>query len=130
VILAGVRTGAVYASGLIVVGAFIGAGGLGDFIFNGISRDDMALIWLGAIPVLGLTLLIFFGLGGISWLSRRNSALGMSLGGGLILILSLYAGYRLVANVYQPCTVDVTIGAKDFTEGQILAVIVKQMLET
>src|SRR6266403_4012832 len=34
VILAGVRTGAVYASGLIVVGAFIGAGGLGDFIFN------------------------------------------------------------------------------------------------
>jgi len=129
VILAGVRTGAVYASGLIVVGAFIGAGGLGDFIFNGMSRDDMGMIWLGAIPVLVITLLIFFGLGGIAWLSRKNSALGMSLGGGLIAVLSLYAGYRLAANVYQPRTVDVKIGAKDFTEGQILAEIVKQTLE-
>ena len=129
VILAGVRTGAVYASGLIVVGAFIGAGGLGDFIFNGISRDDMGMIWLGAIPVLVLTLLIFFGLGGIAWLSRKNSALGMSLGGGLIVILSLYAGYRLAATAYQPRTVDVKIGAKDFIEGQILAEIVKQTLE-
>jgi osmoprotectant transport system permease protein len=129
VILTGVRTAAVYASGLIVVGAFIGAGGLGDFIFNGISRDDMGMIWLGAIPVLVLTLLIFFGLGGISWLSRKNSALGMSLAGGLIAILSLYAGYRLATNIYQPRAVDVRIGAKDFTEGQILAEIVKQTLE-
>ena len=129
VILAGVRTGAVFASGMIVTGAYIGAGGLGDFIYNGMSRDDMGLIWLGAIPVLVLTLLIFFGLGGISWLSRKNSALGMSLGGGLIAVLSLYAGYSLIANAYQPRTVDVKIGAKDFTEGQILAEIVKQTLE-
>jgi osmoprotectant transport system permease protein len=129
VILAGVRTGAVYASGLIVAGAWIGAGGLGDFIFNGISRDDPGLIWLGNIPVLILTLFIFFGLGGISWLSRKNSALGMSLGGGLIAILSLYAGFSLVANAYKPSKIDVRIGAKDFTEGQILAEIVKQTLE-
>lgn len=129
VVLAGVRTGAVYASGLIVVGAFIGAGGLGDFIFNGISRDDSGMIWLGAIPVLVLTLLIFFGLGGISRLSSKHSALGMSLGGGLIALLSLYAGWSLVARAYQPRAYDVKIGAKDFTEGQILAEIVKQTLE-
>jgi len=129
VILAGVRTGAVYASGLIVVGAFIGAGGLGDFIFNGISRDDMGMIWLGAIPVLVLTLLIFFGLGAIAWLARKNNALGMSLGGGLIVLLSLYAGFSLVAKAYEPRSADVRIGAKDFTEGQILAEIVKQTLE-
>src|SRR5262249_53722740 len=91
VVLVGVRTGAVYASAMVVIGAFIGAGGLGDFIFNGMSRDDSGLIWLGALPVLVLTLLLFWGLGGLAWLARKNSGLGMSLGGGLILLLSGYA---------------------------------------
>ncbi len=129
VILAGVRTAAVYASGIIVVSALIGAGGLGDFILSGLSRGDNGLIWLGAMPVLILTLLLFWGLGGIAWLSARRSGLGMSIGGGVIVILSLYACYGLASNAWQPRRADVLVGAKDFTEGQILAEIVKQALE-
>ncbi len=129
VVLAGVRTGAIYASGMIVAGALIGAGGLGDYILNGMSRGDNGLIGLGVIPILLLTLILFWGLGGIARLSERNSSLGMSLGGGLIFVLSAYAAYGLVARAVQPRRDYLIVGAKDFTEGQILAEIVKQTLE-
>src|SRR5260370_40807425 len=91
VVLAGVRSSAVYASGMVVIASLVGAGGLGDYVFNGISRDDAGLIWLGALPVLAFTLFLFWVLGGIAWLSRKNGTLGMGLGGGLILLLSPYA---------------------------------------
>jgi osmoprotectant transport system permease protein len=129
VVLVGVRTGAVYASAMVVIGAYIGAGGLGDYIYNGMSRDDSGLIWLGALPVLALTLLLFWGLGGLAWLARKNPGLGMSLGGGLILALSGYAAYEFVGRAWRPGRAGVVIGAKDFTEGQILAEVVKQMVE-
>ena len=129
VILAGVRTAAVYASGMIVIGAFIGAGGLGDYVNNGMSRADSGLIWLGAVPVLVFTFALFMGLGGLERLSRKNSKLGMLLGGGLILILSAFAVYGMAERAFHPRRADLVVGARDFTEGQILAEIVKQQIE-
>lgn len=129
VILAGVRTAAIAASGMIVFASVIGAGGLGDFIYNGINRDDSGLIWLGTIPVLILTFALFVGLGSLERLARKKSALGMSLGGGLIVLLAAYAVYGLVEPAFTPRTSDLRVGARDFTEGQILAEIVKQELE-
>lgn len=129
VVLAGVRTGAIYASAMVGIGAYIGAGGLGDYIYTGMSLQDSGLIWLGAIPILLLTLLLFWGLGGIASLSRRNSALGISLGGGLIALLSLYAVYGIVERSLQPRRSQFLVGAKDFIEGKILAEIIKQTLE-
>jgi osmoprotectant transport system permease protein len=142
VLLAGVRTGAIYASAMIVIGTFIGAGGLGDYIATGMSRGDSGLIWLGALPVLALTVFLFWGLGGLAWLSAKNSSLGMSLGGGLIVVLSAYAVYGVAEHALQTRPADVVeagnlppgqplvlVGAKDFTEGQILAEIIKQAIE-
>ena len=63
VILAGVRTGAVYAIGIVTIGALVGAGGLGDYIVTGLSRGDDGLILLGVIPILVLTLLVVLGPG-------------------------------------------------------------------
>jgi osmoprotectant transport system permease protein len=129
VVLAGVRTGAVYASSMIAIGSLVGAGGLGDYVNNGMNRDDPGLIWLGAIPILILTLLLFWALGGLHSLAQRNHNLGMSLGGGLIVLLSLYAAYGLAQRALQPRQGVVTIATKDFTEGQILTEIMKQTLE-
>lgn len=129
VMLAGIRTGAVYASGVVVICALIGAGGLGDYILNGMSRGDNGLIWLGAIPILILTLLLFWTLGGLERLAKINNALGMYLGGSLIVLLSAYAVYELGHRAIQPRRTHIVVGAKDFTEGQILAEIVKQTIE-
>jgi osmoprotectant transport system permease protein len=49
-ILAGVRIAAVVSVGLATIAAAIGAGGLGNFIFRGLSMVDHRLILAGAIP--------------------------------------------------------------------------------
>lgn len=58
VIMAGIRTSAVINVGNATLAAFIGAGGLGDFIFLGITRGIDGLIFLGAIPAAILAILL------------------------------------------------------------------------
>lgn len=50
IIMAGIRTATVINVGTATLAAFIGAGGLGEFIFIGISRNIDALVLLGAVP--------------------------------------------------------------------------------
>lgn len=57
-VLEGLRTAAVQSVGLAAVAALIGAGGLGWFIFRGIGQAAPDLIILGAIPIIGLALLV------------------------------------------------------------------------
>ncbi len=57
-ILTGVRTAAVQAVGNTAVAALIGAGGLGQFIFQGLGQAASDLIILGAVPIILLALVI------------------------------------------------------------------------
>ena len=50
IILAGIRTATVITVGVATIAAAIGAGGLGDFIFRGLSMVDNSVILAGAIP--------------------------------------------------------------------------------
>lgn len=63
VIMAGVRLSAVYLIGWATLASFIGGGGLGDFIFDGLNLFRTDLIIGGAIPVTLLALLVDFLLG-------------------------------------------------------------------
>lgn len=60
VILAGIRTATVINVGVATLAAYIAAGGLGEFIFGGISLDDTNMILAGAIPAALLALLFDF----------------------------------------------------------------------
>ncbi len=51
VIMAGVRTAAVMMIGIAAIAAYVGAGGLGELIFSGISRGHQPMIIAGAIGV-------------------------------------------------------------------------------
>jgi osmoprotectant transport system permease protein len=68
VILAGVRVATVIAIGIATIAAAIGAGGLGVFIFRGISVVNNQLILAGAIPAAAIALLADYGIG---WLEKR-----------------------------------------------------------
>lgn len=57
-VLEGVRIAAVQAVGNTAVAALIGAGGLGWFIFQGLGEAASDLILLGALPVIGLALVV------------------------------------------------------------------------
>lgn len=63
VMMAGIRTATVINVGTATLAAFIGGGGLGDFIFLGISRNIDALVLIGAFPAALLALLFDWLLG-------------------------------------------------------------------
>jgi osmoprotectant transport system permease protein len=69
-ILAGVRVATVTTIGTATIAAAIGAGGLGVFIFRGISTVDTTQILAGAIPAAVIALLADEGLG---WVERKLS---------------------------------------------------------
>ncbi|MNJ34402.1 Glycine betaine/carnitine/choline transport system permease protein OpuCB [compost metagenome] len=63
VIMAGIRTAAVINVGTATLASFIGAGGLGEYIFLGIQRNIEALTLMGAIPAALLALVMDYLLG-------------------------------------------------------------------
>ena len=63
IIMAGIRTSTVICVGIATLCAFIGAGGLGELIFRGISMVDNKIILAGAIPAALLALALDFLLG-------------------------------------------------------------------
>ncbi|MBW4572719.1 MAG: ABC transporter permease [Tolypothrix carrinoi HA7290-LM1] len=68
VILAGVRVATVIAIGIATIAAAIGAGGLGELIFRGISVVNNDLILAGAIPAAIIALIADFAIG---WLEGK-----------------------------------------------------------
>ena len=68
VILAGIRIAVVISIGLATIAAAIGAGGLGELIFRGLTMVNNAVILAGAIPAAIMALLADVLIG---WLEKR-----------------------------------------------------------
>ncbi|MDY0884393.1 ABC transporter permease [Dongia soli] len=71
VVFAGLRVAVVNAVGMMTLASLIGAGGLGDMVFRGISTVSWALVLAGSIPVLLLAIIADLGL---RTLERRFAA--------------------------------------------------------
>ena len=71
VILAGLRVAAVTSVGVATIAAAVGGGGLGTFIFQGLTMVNNNVILAGAIPTAILALLADAGFG---WIERRLGA--------------------------------------------------------
>lgn len=56
-ILSGIRLASVYVISWATIASYIGAGGLGDFIFNGLNLYDPVMIIVGTVAVTALALL-------------------------------------------------------------------------
>jgi osmoprotectant transport system permease protein len=63
VIMGGIRISTVINIGTATLAAFIGAGGLGEMIFKGISMNNQNMILAGALPTAILALAVDSGLG-------------------------------------------------------------------
>jgi osmoprotectant transport system permease protein len=76
-ILAGVKTSAVINVGTATIAAFIGAGGYGERIVQGLALNDNALLVAGAVPAAVLALLVQGGFElaerSIPWTRVRNN---------------------------------------------------------
>ncbi|MFH1490635.1 MAG: glycine betaine ABC transporter substrate-binding protein, partial [Pseudomonadota bacterium] len=147
VILAGIRTAAVVGVGIATLSAFIGAGGLGQFINRGLALSSTRLILLGAVPAALLALIVDFSIGAFGWalsperkrdrkkVSKsllRPLALAMPL---MVILAGILSYGTSASNVLQSGISTnarvrpIRIGTKNFTEQIILGEIMAQLIE-
>lgn len=65
IIIAGIKTATVEVIASATLAAFVGAGGLGDFVVLGFAAYDPAILLVGAVPVALLALMAEVGLSGV-----------------------------------------------------------------
>ncbi|QJD95389.1 ABC transporter permease subunit [Mucilaginibacter robiniae] len=76
VILAGIRTATVINVGVATLASYIAAGGLGEFIFGGISLNNSNMILAGAIPAALLAVVFDFLLSLVQKISFKKLKVG------------------------------------------------------
>lgn len=75
-IMAGIRLSAVYVIAWATLASYIGAGGLGDFIFSGLNLYDPKMIIAGTIPITIMALLADYLLGKLEdYLAKKGGHL-------------------------------------------------------
>jgi osmoprotectant transport system permease protein len=131
VILAGIRTAAVWTIGTATLATTIGQPSLGDLIFSGLQTEDWQRVLIGCVAAAGLALLIDGMLALIeAGLARRSR---WRLGTGLALLLAAIAATFLpvpdrgrTASVTEQRVI--IVGAKNFSEQYILARLMEDRL--
>ena len=128
-IVAGIRVAAVVGVGSATIAAAIGAGGLGQYIYRGLSMVDSSVILAGAIPAALLALVVD---GSLLWVERRLSTrrragpARTAVAAAAAVAIVVLAGSALMA-VRAPGAI--VVGSKNFTEQLILGEIVAQTIE-
>lgn len=128
VMIAGMRTASVMSVGVATIASFIGAGGLGDFIFQGISSNNLKYVLAGAIPTALLALFIDIAFRKIESTCMASHKFMKTLcisGAVLVSIVSL----PLLSNLSPSHHPKITVASKNFTEQFILSEMIAQMLE-
>ena len=128
-IVAGVRVAAVVGVGSATIAAAIGAGGLGEYIYRGLSMVDTTVILAGAVPAAALALVVD---GSLLWLERQLSArrrsrsrlmaVTMAAVIAAVVLLSSGAAARRGGGA-------IVVGSKNFTEQLVLGELLAQTIE-
>jgi osmoprotectant transport system permease protein len=128
-IVAGIRVAAVVGVGSATIAAAIGAGGLGEYIYRGLSMVDSSVILAGAIPAAVLALAVD---GGLLWLERqlgprrrKGSRRAVVAAAGALIAAVVVSGAVLASRSGAA----VVVGSKNFTEQFILGELVAQAIE-
>lgn len=134
-IMAGIRTSTVWTVGVATICAFIGAGGLGDFINRGLALSNTHLLLVGAIPASLLALGFDRWLAGVAQILAnrhyrhwRKPALAISVTVAVTGIFSP-ALVRMSTPTAATSPRPLVIGCKNWGEQLILAEIIAQLAE-
>lgn len=125
VILAGVRTSAVWVIGTATLATPVGQTSLGDFIFSGLQTENWVAVIVGCVSAAGLAMAADQLLGLVEH-GLANRSRGLVLLGVLGLLLGGLAS--LAPAMMKPQTT-IAVGAKTFTEQYILANLLGDRLE-
>jgi osmoprotectant transport system permease protein len=128
VIVAGVRTAAVWTVGTATLSTPVGAPSLGNLIFAGLQTRNESLVVVGclgaALLALGLDQTIGLLERGVRERSRTRTRVGLAL-----LVAFVVAALSAVEGQPAPASRPIRIGAKPFTEQYVLAELLAVLLE-
>lgn len=127
-IVAGVRVAAVVGVGSATIAAAIGAGGLGEYIYRGLSMVDTTVILAGAIPAAALALIVD---GLLLALERRLSSRRRRRRPAVVIPATLLVAVVLIASA-RAARQDadaIVVGSKNFTEQLVLGEVLAQTIE-
>jgi osmoprotectant transport system permease protein len=128
-IVGGIRVATVVGVGTATVAAAIGAGGLGEYIFRGLSMVDSSVILAGAIPAALLALLFdaLLTLAERQLQPSRGRTSRRAFAAGAVALLVAVGAAAVAARDDANAIV---VGSKNFTEQIILGEILAQALES
>jgi osmoprotectant transport system permease protein len=129
VIMAGIRTSAVWVIGTATLSTPIGQTSLGNYIFAGLQTQNWVFVLFGCVAAAGLALIVDQLLAlmerGVEE-HRRSFVTAGSIGLLLVVLAALLPGLSRA----QSGQGGYVIGAKPFTEQYVLAALIEQRLET
>lgn len=124
VIMAGIRTSAVWVIGTATLATPIGQPSLGNYIFTGLQTQNWVDVVFGCVAAAALAIVVDQLLALVqSGIDRRSRA---RLAGGLLGIAAIVV-VSLLPSVARP-QADYVIGAKTFTEQHVLAALLDRRL--
>jgi len=126
VIMAGIRTAAVWTIGAATLSTPVGQTSLGNYIFAGLQTENWVFVLFGcaAAAVLALTADQLLGL--VELAARRRQR-GLAVAGGAGLLLGVLLAILPLAQFGRPASY--AVGAKNFSEQYILAELMAGRLE-
>jgi ABC-type proline/glycine betaine transport systems, permease component len=121
--------GAVVGVGSATIAAAIGAGGLGEYIYRGLSMVDTTVILAGAVPAAGLALVVDAVL---LWVEKQLSARRRSQSRRVAVTIAAIAAAAITLSSVVAArrgSGAIVIGSKNFTEQLVLGELLAQAIE-
>lgn len=128
IIIAGIRTSAVWVVGIATLSTPVGAKSLGNYIFTGLATQNHTAVLVGCFAAAGLAIVLD---GLIRLLETAAARRSKRLGAAALLAIGLLVGIGLAPMVSASGSAKpvVRIGAKTFTEQHILCERIAGQLE-
>jgi len=137
VIIAGIRTAAVWTVGLATLSTLVGATSLGNYIFTGLQTRNLVAVTVGSVAAAVMAVILDAIIGGVLWLvenrfaGRRDQAAAgryRRVFAAVAASLLLAAGISVWSLLPEP-EADYPVGGKGFTEQHIIAGLLAAELE-
>jgi osmoprotectant transport system permease protein len=129
VIVAGIRTAAVWVTGIATLSTPVGATSLGNYIFSGLQTQNYVAVTIGCVAAAALALVLdrlvrMFEIG----LARRSAAVVRTAASLTLIVVVLGLAPVIRGTLQSDRSARVVIGTKTFTEQYILGEVIAEVL--
>ena len=133
VIIAGIRTAAVWTVGLATLSTLVGATSFGNYIFTGLQTRNLVSVTVGSLAAAILAVTLDSIIGGLQWLSEnqngKEAVLKLQKAWILVITVILVGVSFSVYSLLKKPAADFIVGGKGFTEQYIIAGLLTAELE-